>query len=148
MQPWFDFVLSRWSFLYLRKNNTINFKERVVNMKNCQSVIKLTSFFKNIWKIYLWLNWNYIDDIVSGFQYGFRKGFNAQLCIPSMTEKVGRKEGGALDKDELLSSLSQWLIENILFYSAWIGNCWIVCLWVRENSVWVTFYRSNLMDKE
>ena len=49
----------------------------------------------------------YFDKLFSKFQCGFRKGFNAQHCLITMTEKWQRSVDGGGQAGALLTDLSK-----------------------------------------
>ena len=49
----------------------------------------------------------YFGKRFSKFQFGFRKGFNAQHCLITMIEKWGRSVDGSGQDGALLSNLSK-----------------------------------------
>ena len=69
-------------------NVTATFKKK---SKTSKDNYRLISFLPNIPKIYERCLYNqlqtYFDDILSTYQCGFRKEFNAQYCLVSMIEK-------------------------------------------------------------
>ena len=69
------------------------------------------SIFPNLSKVYERLMYNqiypYFDTLLSKFQCGFRKGFNAQHCLLAMTEKWRKTLDKSGEKRAVLTDLSK-----------------------------------------
>ena len=87
--------------------NPVSKNDDKIDKENCRPI----SILPMLSKVYERLIYNqmypYFDKLFSKFQYGFRKGFNAQYCLITMIEKWRRSTDGGGQAGALLTEFSK-----------------------------------------